>query len=69
LADGSSTYNKLVLSATTFSNTGSYTDYDFVTITELEQAVSVPEPVNAILLGIGLLALLAAARVRLWRRL
>lgn len=61
LANPSSSYNQLLLSATTWETVGSFTDYDYVTISS-----AVPEPGSLILFGSALLTLaflrLATAR-------
>ncbi|HXK03880.1 MAG TPA: hypothetical protein VMS37_15870 [Verrucomicrobiae bacterium] len=65
LADPADTYNDLLLSATTYSTAGSYTDYDYVYVKGLSSTV--PEPGAAILLGTVLAGLLTGMRTKFSR--
>jgi hypothetical protein len=61
LANPSGSFNELVLSGTTFSTAGSYTDYSLVTIKSLD---AVPEPSGFVPLALCL----AGAGVKRFRR-
>ena len=52
LFDPSSSYNDLLLGGITFSTVGSYTNYDYVTITS-----AAPEPSSIFLFGLGVVGL------------
>jgi hypothetical protein len=63
LGDASQTNNVLLLSGQTYMEVGSYTKFDFVTITALD-ANGTPEPGSLMLMGAGLAGLAAAKK---WR--